>query len=97
MQFDETDWSFLKRIASRFGWGLLPDGVNKGDLTQYNYSMTRKIKPGSSKCDDLLYYKVQTTGERDVLLHIGDEVKFKGKVLSVLQSVAIIRHSALWH
>ncbi|KAE8562122.1 hypothetical protein [Paenibacillus polymyxa] len=111
MQFDETDWSFLKRIASRLGWGLipdpigekpqfyfgLPDGVNQGDLRQYNYSMTRKTKPGSGKDDNLLYYKVQTTGAKDVLLQIGAEVKFKGKTLYVLQSVAFIRHSALWH
>jgi hypothetical protein len=63
MQFDETDWSFLKRIASRLGWGLipdaigekpqfyfgLPDGITQGELKQYNYSMTRKSKPGASK------------------------------------------------
>ncbi|WCM61097.1 hypothetical protein [Paenibacillus polymyxa] len=44
-----------------------------------------------------MYYKIQTTGARDVLLQIGAEVKFKGKALYVLQSVAFIRHSALWH
>ncbi|MCP3746763.1 phage late control D family protein [Paenibacillus sp. A3M_27_13] len=111
MQFDETDWSFLKRIASRFGWGLIPDPVgekpqfyfglpdatSKDELKQYNYSMTRKTKPGASKDDNLLYYKVQTTGAKDILLNIGDEIKFKGEVLHVLQSVAFIRHSALWH
>ncbi|WP_223263993.1 phage late control D family protein [Paenibacillus sp. IHB B 3084] len=111
MQFDETDWSFLKRIASRLGWGLipdsigenpqfyfgLPDGVHKGELKQYNYSMIRKTKPGASKDDNLLYYKVQTTGPKDVLLQIGAEVKFKGKALYVLQSVAFIRHNSLWH
>ncbi|WP_258297680.1 phage late control D family protein [Paenibacillus peoriae] len=111
MQFDETDWSFLKRIASRFGWGLIPDPVgekpqfyfglpdatSKDELKQYNYSMTRKTKPGASKDDNLLYYKVQTTGTKDILLNIGDEIKFKGEVLHVLQSVAFIRHSALWH
>lgn len=110
MQFDETDWSFLKRIASRFGWGLIPDPVGekpqfyfglpdattKGELKQYNYSVTRKTEQGSSK-QNLLYYKVQTTGAEDVLLHIGDEVKFKGKVLHVMQSVAFIRHGTLWH
>ncbi|KJD37504.1 hypothetical protein QD46_24415 [Paenibacillus polymyxa] len=111
MQFDETDWSFLKRIASRFGWGLIPDPVgekpqfyfglpdatSKVELKQYNYSMTRKTKPGASKDDNLLYYKVQTTGAKDIRLNIGDEIKFKGEVLHVLQSVAFIRHSALWH
>ncbi|MBE3650959.1 hypothetical protein [Paenibacillus polymyxa] len=111
MQFDETDWSFLKRIASRFGWGLIPDPVgekpqfyfglpdatSKDELKQYNYSMTRKTKPGASKDDNLLYYKVQTTGAKDIRLNIGDEIKFKGEVLHVLQSVAFIRHSALWH
>lgn len=111
MQFDETDWSFLKRIASRLGWGLipdpvgeipqfyfgLPDGGTKIELKQYNYSMTRKTKAGASKDDNLLYYKVQTTGAKDARLQIGDEAKFKGKALYVLQSVAFIRHSALWY
>lgn len=111
LQFDETDWAFLKRMASRFGWGLtpdpvsnkpqfyfgLPDGTLKGELKKYNYSMTRKSKPGAAKDSNLLYYKVQTTETKDVLLNIGDETKFRDRTLRVMQSIAIIRHGSLWH
>lgn len=94
MQFDETDWSFLKRIASRLGWGLipdpigekpqfyfgLPDGVNQRELRQYNYSMTRKTKPGAGKDDNLLYYKVQTTGLEMSCCKLGRRLNLKGKL-----------------
>ncbi|WP_245699980.1 hypothetical protein [Paenibacillus glacialis] len=53
LQFDETDWAFLKRMVSRFGSGLipdplsnkpqfyfgLPDGNQKAELKQFNYSI----------------------------------------------------------
>lgn len=30
IQFKETDWEFLKRLAGRNGWFLTPDALNKG-------------------------------------------------------------------
>lgn len=30
IQFKETDWEFLKRLAGRNGWYLTPDALNKG-------------------------------------------------------------------
>lgn len=30
IQFKETDWGFLKRLAGRNGWYLTPDAINKG-------------------------------------------------------------------
>ncbi|MNW26233.1 hypothetical protein D3C74_29950 [compost metagenome] len=108
LQYDETDWEFLKRMASRFGWGLipdpltskqqfyfgLPDGTQKGKLSSYNYSVTRKAEPNDS---NLLYYKVQTKGMGGQRLGIGDETQFRNMTLWVLQSSTIIRHSAIWY
>lgn len=108
LQYDETDWEFLKRMASRFGWGLipdpltskqqfyfgLPDGTQKGKLSSYNYSVTRKAEPNDS---NLLYYKVQTKGMGGQRLGIGDETQFRNMTLWVLQSATIIRHSAIWY
>lgn len=108
LQYEETDWEFLKRMASRFGWGLipdpltskqqfyfgLPDGTQKGKLSSYNYSVTRKAEPNDS---NLLYYKVQTKGMSGQRLSIGDETQFRNMTLWVLQSSTMIRHSAIWH
>lgn len=57
IQYDETDWEFLKRMASHFNAGLLPDptadkpkfffGIpkrdGKGDMREFNYSVHKKI------------------------------------------------------
>ncbi|AKG35288.1 contractile injection system protein, VgrG/Pvc8 family [Paenibacillus durus] len=108
VQYKETDWEFLKRMASRFGWGLapnpvgdhvqfyfgLPDGAQRGELQEFNYSMTRTTNRSNAS---ILFYKVQTTGTNEAALNIGDEVKFNGLLLKVLQSVAAIRHGSLWH
>ncbi|KEQ26477.1 hypothetical protein [Paenibacillus tyrfis] len=112
MQYDETDWEFMKRMASRFGWGLipsptavkpqfyfgLPHGVEKGELTNFNFSVTRRIGSGiESENSNLLYYKIHSTGKKDVLLNIGDSVTYKNRPLYVFQSIAAIRHGVLKH
>lgn len=108
LQYEETDWEFLKRMASRFGWGLaanpvgdhvqfyfgLPANGQKGELKEYNYSITRTTNSSNAS---ILCYKVQTTGSNDVVLNLGDEVKFNGLLLKVLESVATIRHGSLSH
>lgn len=57
MQYQETDWEFLKRMASRFNAGLVPDsisdkpkfyfGVHEGasnkSLEEYHYCVRKKI------------------------------------------------------
>lgn len=57
IQYDETDWEFLKRMASHFNAGLVPDtysnkpkiwfgtpeGKDKGKLENYNYSVSKEI------------------------------------------------------
>ena len=58
LQFDETDWQFLKRMASRFNAGLVadyhsqkpsfffgvPNGQNHGKLENYNFYMKKDVK-----------------------------------------------------
>ncbi|MCL2611209.1 MAG: hypothetical protein FWE02_05990 [Defluviitaleaceae bacterium] len=57
MQFDETDWRFIKRMASRFNAGLvvdhhfdtpkfffgIPQGQNHGELENYNFYMKKNV------------------------------------------------------
>lgn len=57
MQYNETDWEFLKRMASRFNAGLVPDaasnkpkfwfgtpqGIGKEKLDDFNYSISKRI------------------------------------------------------
>lgn len=57
IQYDETDWQFLIRLASHFNTGLIPDtnsdkpkfwfgiaqGGGKGTIDQFNYSVSKKI------------------------------------------------------
>ena len=57
MQYKETDWQFLKRMASRFQTGLVPapvfdqpkfyvgvpEGSTKGKLDDYHYTIRKKV------------------------------------------------------
>lgn len=57
MQYDETDWEFIKRIASHFNAGLVPSivsdypkfiigkpiGTNRGKLNKFNFSIDKDI------------------------------------------------------
>ncbi|NLP15074.1 MAG: hypothetical protein GX383_11510 [Clostridium sp.] len=57
IQYDETDWEFLKRMASHFNVGLVPDAISDkpkfwfgipeggkgGNLEEFNYSVRKKI------------------------------------------------------
>jgi phage baseplate assembly protein gpV len=57
MQYDETDWQFLKRMASHFysplipavGYGVpkfyfgIPMGLSKGEITSLNYKVTKRV------------------------------------------------------
>lgn len=57
MQYDETDWEFLKRLASHFysplipavGYGVpkfyfgMPMGLSKGELQVYNYKAVKRV------------------------------------------------------
>ena len=57
LQYNETDWQFLKRMVSRFNEGLIPDctsdkpkfwfgtpkGIGKSKLEDFNYSVSKRI------------------------------------------------------
>jgi hypothetical protein len=57
IQYDETDWQFLKRMVSHFNGALLPDytcdkpkfwfgipnGASKASLEEYNYSVNKNV------------------------------------------------------
>lgn len=57
LQYSETDWEFLKRLASRFNTGLvpaatfanpkfyfgIPSGKEKGKLEDYHYTVRKKL------------------------------------------------------
>jgi len=57
MQYEETDWEFIKRMASRFNAGLVPDyrfqtpkftfgipqGQNRGRLENYNFYIRKDV------------------------------------------------------
>ncbi|GIO84690.1 hypothetical protein J25TS5_16220 [Paenibacillus faecis] len=57
LQYEETDWQFLRRIASRFRTGLMPaagfdtpkvcfgllDGSSKGELSNFNYKVRKRM------------------------------------------------------
>lgn len=57
VQYNETDWQFLKRMASRFNMGLIPEvtsdkpkfwfgtpkGAKRGKLEDFNYSVSKRI------------------------------------------------------
>lgn len=58
LQYEETDWEFLKRLASRFNVGLMPlgadnganllfgirEGKNIGNIDEHSYSLEKNIK-----------------------------------------------------
>jgi hypothetical protein len=107
IQYDETDWVFLKRMASHFYAGLVadacsdkpkfwfgvPEGGGKGNLEEFNYSVSKKIGDFRVSSEnyiegidekDFIYYKIVT----DKLLNIGDKISFDKKNLVVSQLVA---------
>lgn len=79
MQYRETDWQFLKRLASRFNTGLVPastfdkpkfhfgvpEGNAKGKLEDYHYTTRKKL------ADYLLYIENGNDGmqENDFLYY----------------------------
>lgn len=114
MQYDETDWMFIKRLASFFNAGLtphskadgiqysfgLPKGVDRGDIEQYDYSVTKEItdylkekENGNPKIleEDKISYEVET----ELFFNIGDVVTYKGKTLYVKESVIEMTKAAL--
>ncbi|GIP59577.1 contractile injection system protein, VgrG/Pvc8 family [Paenibacillus woosongensis] len=66
MQYDETDWQFLKRLASHFysplipaiGYGVpkfyfgMPMGLSKGEIPASNYKVTKRVADYQTASDN---------------------------------------------
>lgn len=114
VQYDETDWEFLKRIASRFNEGLivdscakgprfwfgLPKGKNAGNLSHFNYSVSKDISSfrllkENHKKDFLEKEFVSYEIETDKILNIGDSVNFNGQNLIIYETQLYFKESSL--
>ncbi|OPZ93218.1 MAG: Phage late control gene D protein (GPD) [Firmicutes bacterium ADurb.Bin419] len=116
IQYDETDWQFLKRMASHFNAGLIadtnsdkpkfwfgvPQGGQKGNIEQYNYSVSKRIGDFRVSSEnyiegidekDFTYFKVET----NAIFNIGDSVSFLDKSLYVFQLIARLQDGILVH
>lgn len=79
IQYDETDWEFIKRMASRFSGGLvadissknprfwfgIPNGKNMGELSHFNYSVNKYI----SKYRYLKENDKKNISEKEILVY----------------------------
>ncbi|MFA4136150.1 MULTISPECIES: late control protein [unclassified Brevibacillus] len=91
MQYEETDWVFLKRIASHVGavlvpdvsankvrfWVGLPEGRKQIKLKDRPYEVNQSIAP----------YRTYTFGYDDVL-ELGDEVLREGQTYAITKRIA---------
>ncbi len=74
MQYQETDWQFLKRIASRFQAGLLPfpsfeqpkvslglpDGDDRGQVEAFNFSVSKRLADYRYALDNVRYQVMES-------------------------------------
>ncbi|AMA73481.1 MULTISPECIES: contractile injection system protein, VgrG/Pvc8 family [Aneurinibacillus] len=79
MQYQETDWQFLKRMASRFNTGLVPastfdrpkfyfgvpEGGSKGKLEDFHYSVRKKISDFRNASENY----IQSVDENDFIYY----------------------------
>jgi len=91
MQYEETDWVFLKRIASHVGavlvpdvsankvrfWVGLPEGRKQIKLKDRPYEVNQSIAP----------YRTYTF-EHDDVLELGDEVLREGQTFAITKRIA---------
>ena len=110
LQYNETDWQFLQRLASRFGTGLIADasidkprfwfGVPQNEKV-YHYRDLEVIKCQLGKKvsqnrhhETNIFFYYQLETHR--ILNIGDQVTFKdGRKLYVCESIAILKEGTL--
>ena len=102
VQYQETDWMFLKRLASRFGavivpearanapkvWIGLPEG-KRWELANTSYSIRKSMVEGNIGNDysDICYSVV--TNRR---FAIGDTVQFRERELAVTESITELKN-----
>ncbi len=106
LQYNETDWEFLRRLASRCGTGLIADaataqprfwfGVPKNEKSyQYRELEVIKCQLGKRVAENhsiFVYYQLETTR----MLNIGDKIAFKdGRELYISEANAVLKEDTL--
>jgi hypothetical protein len=98
LQYNETDWAFLKRMASRLDWGLISGAKKKkphvhfglpeedaidGKMEAYNYTVTRKLGFFNEQGEGgNLLYHKVRTTEMKAFFAPGEKITLKLYVLS---------------
>jgi len=103
IQYEETDWIFLKRIASRFNTSLVPNvngegarfflglpNLDKGELVSYNYTQKKDFKLYRRLSPETELSPIDCTHfevNTHEIYELGDKVTFKGMPLYVIKTV----------
>ena len=110
IQYQETDFQFIKRMASRLGQGViasglasspslyigLPDraGAEEIDLRRYSYSVFPYHGKGRKNLQEKLPRGCRINGMDDV--RIGDELHIQNRIFHVMESQITFQQGA-WH
>lgn len=95
LQYEETDWEFIKRLASRFNVGIIPlgadDGANiifgikngkdMGNIEEYKYTLEKDIKN----------YLISKENYNESLLEL-DSIRFKIETIENLDVYSKIKY-----
>ncbi|BFH71439.1 hypothetical protein J27TS7_32090 [Paenibacillus dendritiformis] len=106
VQYEETDWQFLKRMVSRFGTALIPEaaadspklwvGLPEGkpdSLRNTNYQVLRSHNNFGQKEEGVTSYLIVTKR----YYNLGDRILFKNKPLIVIGSTSLLHEGMLTH
>ncbi|WP_242069479.1 contractile injection system protein, VgrG/Pvc8 family, partial [Paenibacillus dendritiformis] len=106
VQYQETDWQFLKRMVSRFGTVLIPEvaadspklwvGLPEGkpdSLRNTNYQVLRTLNNYGQKEDGVTSYLIVTKR----YYNLGDRILFKNKPLIVTGCTSLLNEGMLTH
>ncbi|WP_052516570.1 contractile injection system protein, VgrG/Pvc8 family [Paenibacillus popilliae] len=106
VQYQETDWQFLKRMASRFGTVLIPEATadcpklwvglseSKSDsLDISNYQVFRSLNPYGQEEEGVTRYSIVTKR----YYQLGDRILFKNKPLIVTGATSLLDGGMLTH
>lgn len=112
IQYQETDWMFLKRLMSRLNQPLIPDNTSsKPQLYAGIIGMEEicEIQPGEENQVQELYYIKQGdedgyleyiwTTERNGLKtrNVGDEIRYRGVTYYIKEAEILVRNSSIRH
>ncbi|MFL1676359.1 contractile injection system protein, VgrG/Pvc8 family [Paenibacillus thiaminolyticus] len=106
VQYEETDWQFLKRMVSRFGTVLIPEtaadspklwvGLPEGrpdSLRNTNYQVLRTLNNYWQKEEGVTSYSIVTKR----YYSLGDRILFKNKPLIVTGSTSFLNEGMPTH